>query len=394
MAITDSLFTSKPARHPWLALHLTVMDRYVLSELVGPFLFGVGAFSSILLSVGALFELVRTVTESGLAWAIALEILVLRLPNFVAMALPMATLLSTLMVYGRLSNDSELIALRSCGVSVQRLILPALLMSFMVTGLTFAFYEIVVPAANYRASTTLETALKQEKPPFREGNILHQEFRKVTRPDGSEEDILSRIFYAKQFDGRLMKGLTILDFSQDGVSQIIVAQSASWNFKQNRWDFYNGTIYLVAPNGTYRSILRFKQQQLQLPKTPFDLAMRGRDYGEMNIAQSESYLKLLRQGGDESRIRKLEVRIQQRYAFPFICIVFGLVGAALGIQPRRTSRATGFGISVIIIFGYYLVSFMANSLGLIGTISPFWAAWSPTILGLGASGLLLMRVAR
>jgi lipopolysaccharide export system permease protein len=370
------------------------MDRYIASELAMPFLFGVGAFSSIGLVAGSFFELIRYVTESGLALQIAFEILALKFPSFIAWALPMATLLATLMVYGRLSSDSELVALRSCGVSIYRLVLPAIAISLMITAITFGFHEVVVPAANYQATLTLDAALKREQPAFREENILYQEFRTVTRADGSDEEILARIFHAKQFDGQLMKGLTILDFSQDGLSQIIVAKAASWNHTANRWDFFNGIIYLVAPDGSYRSILRFERQQLQLPRAPLDLAMQNRDYEEMNIAQSLNYLKLVRQGRDERKIRKLEVRIQQRYAFPFICVVFGLVGAALGTKPQRTSRATGFGISIIIIFAYYLVSFMTSSLGLIGTLSPVLAAWLPPFLGLGAGGSLLIRAAR
>jgi len=72
----------------------------------------------------------------------------------------MATLLAALMTYSRLSSDSELIALRSCGVSIYRLVLPAFILSFVVTG-TFLFNEQVVPAANYQAGS--HRALKKER---------------------------------------------------------------------------------------------------------------------------------------------------------------------------------------------------------------------------------------
>ncbi len=359
-----------------------------------PFLFGVAAFSSVGLAAGALFELIRYVTESGLDFKIAIEILVLKLPNFVAWALPMSTLLATLMVYNRLANDSELIALRSCGVSIYRLVLPAIVMSILITGMTFAFHEVVVPAANYQSTITLDKALKRDRPAFKQRDILHQEFQNITRPDGNTEEVLARIFYAKRFDGQTMNGLTILDFSQSELSQVISAEKAAWNYDKGRWDFYNGTVYLVAPDGSYRSIVRFVHQELQLSRTPLDLAMQGRDYDEMNIAQSLDYLKLIRESRDERKIRKLEVRIQQRYAFPFICVVFGVAGAALGTRTSRTSQATGFGISVIVIFAYYIMAFVANAMGLTGALSPFWAAWLPTVIGLGMGGLLLVRASQ
>jgi lipopolysaccharide export system permease protein len=191
-----------------------------------------------------------------------------------------------------------------------------------------------------------------------------------------------------------MKGLTIVDRSKQGVNQIVVAESAAWNPAQNNWDFFNGTIYLVAPDSTYRNILRFEHQQLQLPRTPLEVADKGRDYDEINIADGLERLKKTRLGGDEKKIRKLEVRIQEKIAFPFVCVVFGLVGATLGTKPQRTGRATSFGISLLVIFSYYLLRVVSGALGLSGILSPWMAAWLPAIFGFTAGGLLLIRAAR
>lgn len=370
------------------------MDRYIVTELIGPFLFGIGSFTSVGVSIGTLFDLVRRVTEKGLPLDIALEVFLLKLPDFIVLAFPMSILLATLMGYSRLSGDSEIVALRSCGVSVYRLILPGLVLSFAIAALTFTFNELVVPAANYRATITLERALNREKPSFQQRNIIYTQFDKVKQPNGEKVKMMTRLFYAQEFDGQRMKGLTILDRSQEGLNQIVASESATWNPAQNTWDFFNGTIYLIAANGSYRNIVRFEHQQLQLPRTPLDLASRGRDYGEMTIAQAKERLEILRQGGDDDDIRELEVRIQQKYAFPFICVLFGLVGSALGIRPRRASKATSFGISIIIIFGYYLLAFIANALGQLAILSPLMAAWLPLTIGLATALVLLIRAAR
>lgn len=370
------------------------MDSYIAKELLPPFLFGVGAFSSIGVSVDAVFDLMRKVVESGLPLEIALNVFLLKLPYFIFLALPMSTLLAALMTYSRLSSDSELIALRSCGVSIQRLVLPAVVLSLAVTGMTFLLNEQIVPAANYQANITLQQALKREVPTFQQRNIFYPEFQEVEQPNGEDVKILTRLFYADQFDGQRMKGLTIVDRSEQGLNQIVVSDSAAWNPAENVWDFFDGTIYLVSPDSSYRNIVRFNHQQLQLPRTPLDIAEKGRDYGEMNIAQARQQLEIVRLSGDDQKIRKLKVRIQEKFAFPFICVVFGLVGAAMGTKPQRTGRATSFGISVIVIFSYYIVQLTSSALGVAGILSPVMSAWLPPLLGLIAGGLLLLRVSR
>lgn len=373
---------------------MTIMDRYLTREMVPPFLFGVAAFSSLGVSIGAVFELVRKVVESGLPVGVAARVFVLNFPEFIVLAFPMSTLLATLMTYSRLSSQSELTALRSCGVSVYRMVATAVCLSFLVTGLTFLFNEQIAPAAKYQATLTMRKALKTEQPAFKRENLIYPEFKKVKREDGSKEKVLARLFYADQFDGKMMKGLTIIDRSQNDFSQILQAESGEWNVKDNVWDFYNGTIYLISPDKSYRNIVRFQRQQLKLPRTPLDLAKKSRDYGEMNIVQALQQLELEKLGGDDRKIRKLKVRIQQKFALPFVCMVFGLVGATMGSVPGRTGSAKSFGISVIIIFGYYLLSFISGGLAQAGVFSPFLGAWFPNFLGLGIGLFLLGRVAR
>lgn len=359
------------------------MDRYLIAELLMPFWFGVGAFSAVALAIGTLFDLVRKVTESGLPILTALKIFALQTPNFMVLALPMATLLATLIAYSRLSGNSEIISLRGCGVSVYRIVLPAVLASLLITGLTFALNNSVVPVTNYWAETTLNQALKQEPATYQDKNIFYREF---TGPR------LSYLFFARRFNGEQMQDLTVLQYSDQGLEQIVAAASAVWNPTEKTWDFFDGTLYKVASDD-YRNILSFQQQSLALPRTPLDLALQTRDPDQMTIAQTENFLDLVTRSGDQNRIRKLKVRIQQKYALPSICVVFALVGASLGVRSQRSATSRGFGISVVIIFSYYMLSFVSGALGDAGILTPFLAAWLPTLTGLGAGGILLIRAA-
>ncbi|WP_239112795.1 LptF/LptG family permease [Halomicronema sp. CCY15110] len=379
----------QPLRNPLDWLQVSVMDGYIMREILMPFLFGVGAFSSIGISVGALFELIRRVTESGLSIGLAMQIFVLKLPEFIVLAFPMSTLLATMMAYSRLSADSELIALRGCGVSIRRIIAPAIVFSIAVTGVTFAFNEMITPAANYQADITLDRALNSDRPPFRERNILYREFEDIA---GDDEQRMKRLFYAERFDGERMYEVTVLDYSQAGLSQIVSADSAIFDIDEKTWDFYEGTLYAVSPDGSFGQTITFDTQEIQLPSTPFDIANRTKGDEEMNIAEASRYLdEVIMKTGDEKEIRTFKIRIQQKYSLPFVCVVFGLVGAALGVRPQRTGKATSFGISVVIIFSYYLIAFISNAMGEVGIFSPVISAWLPIFLFLGVGVLLLQQ---
>ncbi len=361
------------------------MDLYIIKELSLPFLFGMGIFTSLSLSIGTLFDLVRKVTESGLLLGTAVQVLILKMPEFIVFAFPMSVLLATLMAYSRLTSDSEIIALQSIGVNIYRLILPAIYFSILIVATTFLFNNFVAPAANYQAKVTLETALDRAGPSFKERNILYPEYNKAIMENGEEETVLTRLFYAEEFNGEQMINLTILDRSQGSVSQIIVAESATWNILENIWDFYNGTIYLLGADGSYQNVVRFQHQKLALPSAPLDLTKKGRDYNEMNLIQAQEYLNIVKLSGKEKKVRKLKVRIQEKIALPFTCLAFALIGTAIGIQPQNASRGMSFGICIGLIFFYYLFSFISSSLGVKGILSPFLASWLPNFVILSAA---------
>lgn len=371
------------------SLGLSVMNLYIIKELILPFLFGMGIFTSLGLSIGAVFELIRKVTDSGLFWGVAAKVLMLKMPEFIVLAFPMSILLATLMTYSRLSSDSELVALRSIGVNIYRLILPAIAFSLCIVAITFVFNNFVAPVANYQASVTLKQALGTTRPDFETENILFDEYSDIQTQDGDTKEILTRLFYAEEFDGEQMKNLTVLDRSRRSISQIVIARSAKWNVLENIWDFYNGTIYLIGADGGYNNIVRFQHQQLALPQTALEITKKSKKIKEMNIFEARKHLEIIRRSADEHDIRKWQVRIHTKVALPFVCLVFGLIGAALGAKPQGSGKATSFGICIGLIFTYYLLSFICESLGISGVVPPWLAAWLPNILGLSAAGGLL-----
>ncbi len=373
---------------------ISVMDQYILGELLPPFLFGIGIFTALGLSIGTLFDLIRRITESGLVFTLAMKIFLLRMPEFIVLAFPMSILLATLMTYSRLSSDSEIIALRSVGINLYRLVVPAIILSLLVTGLTFFINDIVAPSANREATLTMQRALNEVNPNLKERNILYPEYGNIEQEDGDSNYGLVRLFYAEEFNGERMKFLTILDFSRKGISQILTSESAQWNIRENIWDFFNGTIYTIATDGSYRNVVRFEQQQLALPRSPLDFAERPLSYDEMSISQAREYLAIAKLEGKEKEVRTLQVKIQGKIALPFVCLVFALIGCAIGIRPQSTGKGKSFGICIGLIVTYYILSFMGESMGIWGVLTPFVGAWLGNIVGLGVGGWLLYQTTK
>jgi lipopolysaccharide export system permease protein len=362
------------------------LDRYLLKALGMPFLLSVCAFLSISLTLGSLFDLLRKVSDRGLPFATALQMFGLQIPNFLILALPMAMLLSCLMVYNRLARTNETTAFRSLGVSAVRLAVPGLLLGLWVTVATFALSEFVVPAANVQTNHLLNQALHQEKPAFRDKNIFYREF---------EDDLLSRVFYARRFNGTVMQDLTILTFAKGMLTQILVTESAQWNPTTEVWDLLKGTAYSLGADAlTYRDINTFGESSLALSRAPLDLATETRRPDEMGIIDTYQYWRLIKGTGDTKQTRQLDVRLQTKLSFPSICVVFALVGTAIGLKQQQRSSTKGFGLSLVIIFGYYTASFLTRSLGEAGLLSSFLAAWIPTIVGFVAGGFLLRQANR
>jgi len=374
---------------------LPLMDRWLVGELVGPLLFGIAVFTAVSLSVGVVFELVRRVAESGLPLLAALQVLLLRLPGFLVLAFPMATLMATLLAYSNLTGKSELTALRSVGVSTRRMVVPALAVSLLMSLLTFMFNDLIVPQANLAATNTLEIALGKALTTEKGNNVLYSRFGRIKQLEGESIKQLTHLFYSRKYLHGVMEDVTLIDFSRAGQRQMLTATTGRWNDSQGMWEFSNGYIVnLDEASGTTTSA-RFERYFYPLSRNPVEIAKIPSDPAALTVGQALRAERLLEEAGNAKDARRMRVRIQEKFAFPAICLVFGLIGSSLGVRPyNRTSRSQGFGISVLLIFGYYLMSFIFSSLGISGTLVPILAAWSPVVIGLVGGLFLLNKASR
>ncbi len=378
---------------PWFLIPL--IDRWLLGQIIPPMIFAISAFTVISLSVGVMFDLIRKIVEYGLPLFLALKVLFFSLPSFLVLSFPMAVLLSTLLAYGKLSSNSELLALKSLGIKTSRIISPAIALSIFMTGLTFYFNDNLVPASNKLAETTLRAGIgssfSEEKG---KENIMFSRYGSridsVTKKPTRNNSKLTHIFYAQWYENNIMKNVTVLDFSRNDIQQILKAKTGRFNKKISSWIFSDGSIVSIDPRGQTTNI-QFKEYTYPFVEGPMELAKVPKDANEMTLKQAIQAEKIYEKTGNLKEVRRIKVRIQEKFTLPFACLVFGLIGSSLGSKSNlRSSKSQGFGLSVILILIYYVMSFLFSSFGVKGILPPIFAAWLPVLISLGG-GIYLLR---
>ena len=379
---------------PWKAIPL--IDRWLIGQLLPPMFFAISAFTVISLSVGVMFELIRKIVEYGLPVFLALKVLIYSLPSFLVLSFPMAVLLTTLLTYGKLSSNSELLALRSIGINNYRIVAPAIALSIFMTGLTFYFNDNLVPTANRLAEVTLRSGIGRsftdEK---RKNNIIFT--RKGSRIESSTNKptktntFLTHIFYASEFKNNIMRGVTVFDFSRQNIRQILTANSAIFDKGRSSWIFSDGNIVSINTEGQTTN-LQFQKYVYPFVEGPLDIARIPKDAAEMSLKQALEAEQIYKEIGNSKEIRKIQVRIQEKFTLPCACLVFGLIGSSLGSKLNiRSSKSQGFGLSVILILIYYVMSFLFSSFGVKGLIDPIIATWTPVVISLSGGTYLLKK---
>jgi lipopolysaccharide export system permease protein len=360
---------------------IKILDRYIFKELIEPFLFGLGAFTSILSASMILFELVRAVILKGMPFTVAMQVFVYRLPGIIIYIFPMATLLAALLAFSRLSSDSEIVAFRASGISLYRLMVAVLFFGLLVSFANLLFSEIVVPESNKAAKNLLlETAV--ERKPKLQRNVF------VPEMEGGE---LKRIFYADTLEGDTMKDVIVQEFSKGKLTQIVTAQKATWNKQKNQWIFQSGTIYLIAETGEYKHLIKFKEQSVAIKYTPADFYVGDKKPEEMTINELRGFISLKEKMGVD--VTDFKIQLNLKMSIPFASLVFALLGAPLGITRRRASSSIGLGLSILVIFMYYILTFISMAIGELKIIAPVLSAWLPNIITGGVGWYILSKAA-
>ena len=343
------------------------LDRYLIREMLGPFLFGMGAFAVVLVGVFELYEALRMIMEQGLPVGPVLLSSLYLLPQTIVMTLPMSMIFATLMAFGGLSSHGEITALRAGGVGLWRMSGPALLLGLVISIVSFVLYGWLIPYSN-NASDAVLTELGK-------GAVAKQKNLIVPIPDRDRPD---RWVVADDLDltTQTLHTVLIVEVPEGHWGTSYAADSAQWQ---------GGNLWVLRGvkriERTSSGPLTFEVDTItyDIGKSPWDLAHAKRALKNLTMKE----LALLGQtslGPDTQQARDAREELQMRLAVPWAALGLALIGVPLGIRPQRTSTGVGLAISLGVILVYYPVFNMMRILGQQGALPPMLSDWIPNLL--------------
>lgn len=359
---------------------MRILDKYILKELIGPLIFGVCAFSSIFIGTSTLSKIADYLTKYGASISSVVKLFIYNLPQIVVMTFPMSMLLASLLAFGRLSASSEIIAMKSGGLSFYRLSTPVFIVAFLVSIFATFFNELVVPASNTAYNNVVRYEIQKDYSPRLRNNIFIPE---------ENHGAIERVTYAHKFDtdSSTMYVVTIQEFDNDQLVRVETAEKGIWD--KDKWVLYNGIIHDLTSGEQIVRTMSFEQHIVPINKNPATIVNEQKSPEEMSIKELKQRIRTLQQV--HAPTIEYEMEMHKKLSIPMASFVFALIGTPLGLQPHRSSSSIGLGISIIIIFIYYTIMTMTIALGQGGTIPAFWGAWLPNIVGIIAGAFLVRK---
>ena len=351
----------------------SITNRYILKEMFVPFSINMFVFAFLFLMT-QMIEIANWIVNYNLSiWAV-LSIILFTMPTFLIFIIPMSVMMAILLTFLRLSSDNEIVAIKSCGMSIYGLLPPVLLLALF--GFLLTIFMTLYGAPRSRtsleemslkvAATNLDVGLKER--------TFNDTFKGV-------------MLYVNKIDikNRKLIDVFIEDKRQPDIVSTVVAPAGQLFGEPEKLIYHlilsNGTIHQTNPKersansiqfNTYTLSLDFKQQAA-------DAAKRKKKRDELSGAELRQRIKDLA-GKDEEAYYKTKLTLHQRYSIPVACLALGLLAFPLGIQSKTTKRSFGLILCLFFFFMYYLLLTAGYSFGKSGVLPPVIGVWLPNFV--------------
>lgn len=382
---------------------MKLVDKLVFKDLVGPFINGLFMFMLLIFAAAYMFPATEMLVK-GVPLEVVLKIVMYSMPSVVTQTFPMAMLLAGLMAFGRLSADREAVALFATGVSFIRAARPVLIMGALVSMAAFLWNDLVVPPASTAYHNIRNEALK---------NLRTSDKPMSYAIPAKDSDAIEQFIYIHGgFDSknRTLRKVSIVKYSADpkrsGEPQVVVyADRASVrDTKGLDWTYYNGYFTIYNPDPKTGQLNEFLPVTFRELKLLPDGASLGKNFDEVLVSEvNDNNRKSFRQlraeiaadrtGGASKRGK--EVDLYGKIALPLASLIFGMVGAALGLNTQRGGGKTvGFGVAIFIVFLYWVFYHAMFVVGKNGGLPPIIASFLADIVGAAVGVILALRASR
>jgi lipopolysaccharide export system permease protein len=357
-----------------------ILFRYLISEIVPPFLLGLLAFTSVLL-IGRMLKLIELVVTRGVPLLQIGKLFSLILPTFLELTVPMAFLLAILLGLGRMSNDQELLAMKASGVSPTQILWPVAALALAIAIATLSLTMFVRPAANFALKKELYNIAKSRVGTALKEKVFNDDFPKI-------------LIYVEEIvpPGNTAQGVLIVDRRDKVREDVILGKVAriSTDEETNSLGLrlFDGTIYEHEKNRPGFSQTRFNIYDFKLDLDDLIGPVQQKQSGpkEMTLSELLSTIAVKQSHGTQTIAERME--LQQRVSFGFVPLLFCLLGVSLALMPRtaRTNRSWGFTLCLFWLMTYYSLLSLGKALGDKSILHPIPALWLPNVVvgGIGA----------
>lgn len=351
---------------------MRTINRYILREISIPFGLGLAVFTFILV-IARILKLVEMVVNRGVPALEVLKLFSYILPAFLEVTVPMALLLAVLVAFGRLSSDSEIVALKTSGVSLYQLMRPVTLFAVCVYVVALGLSLYARPWGNNQLRNALYEIAKTRA----SAGIKEKVFT---------DDFSGLVIYVNHIEppGNSLRGILISDSRDPDQRNTVVARVG--------YLVPNEQLHTLTLRLLEGSVHAFYQKDRSYHRTDFttyditldlntaltNLRPREKDPSEMTVHELRKTIATKHRAGQPAFGEAVE--LQRKFSIPFACLAFAVIGVPLGIQPSRSVRSRGFALSLTLIFGYYLLLTLGDSLGQRGVLPPALSMWLPNIL--------------
>jgi len=365
---------------------MRLLDRYVGREVVSHAALGLVVFTFVFFvpQLVRLMELI--VRHSGSVWSVALLFLC-TLPPVLGFTLPMAVLVGVLIGLGRLSADSEIVALHASGVSLRRLLLPigVVALAAAIGTLLTTFW---LGPASLRAIRRVEAQL------------LSSQARFSVQPRVFDERFRRFVLYVQDVEAAATRWRGVFLASTGDTSALMASRSTDQSRITTAEDAFVVTgpskgqidIHLGAGD-THEYDARYPAQYnvttFGETDIPVDVSAVAAPQRTDTLPPSEQPVAAL-VANHGATWREAHVELHRRMAFPAACLVFALLGVPIGVRPRRGGRAAGLVLALILIGGYYFLFVSGDHFAVQGRLLPWVGVWAANIVG-AIVGLFFLR---